>query len=311
MIIPFLAVLLIGSSTLTRMGPKSFHSSTQVHSIGNMDGTVLTSDAMPRSEDSLKIIIAGAPAAGKGTQCERIKEAFGVVHLSTGDILRAAVKDGTPLGVKAKEYMDTGQLVPDDLIIDVVCDRLGQEDCKTKGWLLDGFPRTAAQAEALSEAGMVPDCFVLLDVPEDILVERVSGRRTDPETGKIYHMTFTPPPEDIVDRLVQRSDDTEEKIKVRYRDFTNNMDAVREKYEDCLIWVDGTQTADRVSFCINSSLESVVAQKGTVSTPSSSSSSGGVVSSTRLHSMRTTTRRSVLSRKSPSPHKVSRNRVMG
>ena len=96
--------------------------------------------------------------------------------------------------------MDAGKLVPDELIIDVVCDRLKQDDCIENGWLLDGFPRTKSQADALAAAGMIPDCFVLLDVPEEILIERVTGRRTDPDTGKIYHMTYSPPPADIVDR---------------------------------------------------------------------------------------------------------------
>lgn len=104
----------------------------------------------------LKVIIAGAPAAGKGTQCEIIKARYGLIHLSTGDILRAAVKAGTPLGVQAKAFMDAGQLVPDDLIMGVVCDRLGAADCRESGWLLDGFPRTKAQADALQAAGMFP-----------------------------------------------------------------------------------------------------------------------------------------------------------
>ena len=114
------------------------------------------------SSSSPKIIIAGAPAAGKGTQCEVIRKDFGVVHLSTGDILRAAVKEQSELGLKAKSFMDAGKLVPDELIIGVVCDRLKQTDCVNQGWLLDGFPRTKSQADALNQAGMVPDCFVLL-----------------------------------------------------------------------------------------------------------------------------------------------------
>ena len=115
------------------------------------------------------------------------------MHLSTGDMLRAAVKEGTELGKQAQAVMEAGQLVPDELIIGVVVDRLRQSDCVEKGWLLDGFPRTKPQADALNAAGMVPDCFLLLDVPQEVLVERVTGRRTDPETGKIYHLTFSPP----------------------------------------------------------------------------------------------------------------------
>eukprot|EP00636_Phaeomonas_parva_P018800 CAMPEP_0118874334 /NCGR_PEP_ID=MMETSP1163-20130328/15823_1 /TAXON_ID=124430 /ORGANISM="Phaeomonas parva, Strain CCMP2877" /LENGTH=126 /DNA_ID=CAMNT_0006809721 /DNA_START=99 /DNA_END=475 /DNA_ORIENTATION=- len=124
----------------------------------------------------LKIIIAGAPASGKGTQCERIREDFGVVHLSTGDMLRAAVKAGTEVGLRAKEAMESGQLVSDEIIIGIIKDRLAETDCQTKGWLLDGFPRTRAQADALAEAGITADIFLLLDVPDSALVERVVGR---------------------------------------------------------------------------------------------------------------------------------------
>lgn len=202
-----------------------------------------------------KIIIAGAPAAGKGTQCEVIKENFGVIHLSTGDILRAAVKEGTSLGLQAKAFMDAGQLVPDELIISVVCDRLKQQDCLNNGWLLDGFPRTRKQAEALAKEELIPDSFILLDVPENALVERVSGRRTDPVTGKIYHMKFSPPEnDDIAKRLIQRSDDTAEKIVVRYREFQSHIDAIRSFYEDKMILVDGTIPKEEVSNSVISAL---------------------------------------------------------
>lgn len=207
---------------------------------------------------SPKIIIAGAPAAGKGTQCEVIRNDFGVVHLSTGDLLRAAVKDQSTLGVQAKAYMDAGKLVPDELIIDVVCDRLKQPDCQNQGWLLDGFPRTKAQADALTKAGMIPDCFILLDVPEQVLVERVTGRRTDPVTGKIYHLKFNPPESpEIAARLTQRSDDTEEKIVTRYRDFIANIDAVKGSYADKLVRVDGTKSQADVSANILNKLNSL------------------------------------------------------
>ena len=223
--------------------------------------TVATPKAPVKS--ALKIIIAGAPAAGKGTQCEVIKSEFGVVHLSTGDILRAAVKEGTELGVKAKGYMDSGQLVPDELITNVVCDRLKQPDCKSMGWLLDGFPRTRAQADALNQAGFKPDSFILLDVPEDILVDRVTGRRTDPVTGDIYHMTYKPPPADIVPRLVQRSDDTKEKIVVRYREFLKHVDAVKDCYEDKCLKVDGSQSSSAVSGAITAALGETCAKLNT------------------------------------------------
>ena len=222
---------------------------------------------MPQPTDvkkntNLRIIIAGAPAAGKGTQCEMIKAKYGLVHLSTGDILREAVKQGTPLGVKAKAFMDGGQLVPDDLITGLICDRLKETDCQTNGWLLDGFPRTRSQAEALSSAGMVPDCFLMLDVPEDILVERVTGRRTDPATGKIYHMTFNPPENDeVASRLVQRSDDTAEKIIVRYKEFQSHIDAVKSCYEDKMVRVDGSTSQDAVSKCVSEAIDKAVASR--------------------------------------------------
>lgn len=204
----------------------------------------------------LGIIIAGAPASGKGTQCEKIVENYNVVHLSTGDMLRAAVAAGTEVGVAAKGYMDAGKLVPDEVIIGIVKDRLAQSDCKKNGWLLDGFPRTEAQAVALSEAGITADCFVFLNVPDEVLVERVVGRRTDPETGKIYHMTFSPPDdEEVLARLEQRSDDTEEKVKVRLEQFHTNVAAVKGSYEDISIDIDGTQKPDTVAESIRVALQ--------------------------------------------------------
>jgi len=203
------------------------------------------------------VIIAGAPASGKGTQCEVIKEKFGVVHLSTGDMLRAAVAAGTEVGKLAKDYMDNGKLVPDDVIIGVVKDRLCASDCKDKGWLLDGFPRTQAQANALAEAGVSADCFLFLDVPDDVLVERVVGRRTDPVTGKIYHMKFSPPEDyEVRSRLVQRSDDTEEKVKVRLEQFHANVDAVKDSYMDIMVVIDGNRAPDAVSQDIIDAIES-------------------------------------------------------
>lgn len=189
-----------------------------------------------------RIIIAGAPASGKGTQCEMIKAKYGVVHISTGDSLRAAVKAGTERGLAAKKFMDAGQLVPDDLIIALVKERLDSDDCRERGWLLDGFPRTKAQADALAAAGIEATAFVLLEVPSSILVDRVTGRRTDPVTGTIYHLTFSPPEsKEVADRLVQRSDDTEEKVKVRIKAFDENVKAIRESYAGILLAVDGNR----------------------------------------------------------------------
>lgn len=207
-----------------------------------------------------KLIIAGAPASGKGTQCEIIKEKYGVVHLSTGDMLRAAVVAGTDVGKQAKDFMDAGKLVPDEVIIGIVKDRLNESDCLESGWLLDGFPRTLAQAEALADAGVTADCFIFLNVPDEVLVERVVGRRTDPETGKIYHMTFSPPEdEEVLARLEQRSDDTEEKVKVRLEQFHINVDAVKGSYSDIAVEVEGTQTPKEVSETIVKAIDAVFA----------------------------------------------------
>jgi adenylate kinase len=175
-----------------------------------------------------RLVIAGPPAGGKGTQCELLVEAFNVLHLSTGDLLRAAVACGSPLGVQAQHFMDSGQLVPDELIVDVVLERLAQPDCEARGWLLDGFPRTATQAQALLAAGFCPDAVIALDVPDDEVVRRIAGRRVDPETGKTYHLEFNPPPDDdeVLDRLVQRSDDTETTIRQRLATFHKHLGSV-------------------------------------------------------------------------------------
>jgi adenylate kinase len=140
-----------------------------------------------------------------------------------------------------------------------VKDRLSSDDCRKNGWLLDGFPRTQAQAAALADAGVSADCFIYLDVPDEILVERVVGRRTDPETGKIYHMTFSPPEDnEVKDRLVQRSDDTEEKVKVRLEQFHANVEAVKGVYSDISVDVDGTKAPTEVADAIRSALSANV-----------------------------------------------------
>lgn len=138
-------------------------------------------------------------------------------------------------------------------------DRLDSTDCKKNGWLLDGFPRTQAQAVALADAGVSADCFVSLNVPDDVLVERVVGRRTDPETGKIYHMTFSPPDdEEVLVRLEQRSDDTEEKVKVRLEQFHANVDAVKGSYKDISVDIDGTKAPADVAASIDAAITAKV-----------------------------------------------------
>ena len=140
-----------------------------------------------------------------------------------------------------------------------VKDRLQQTDCIQSGWLLDGFPRTPAQAQALAAQGITADCFIFLNVPDSVLVERVVGRRTDPVTGKIYHMTFSPPEdEEVAARLEQRSDDTEEKVKVRLEQFHANVEAVKGSYEDIAVEVDGTSKPEEVSEIIMSAIDAVL-----------------------------------------------------
>ncbi|MCF2132977.1 MULTISPECIES: adenylate kinase [Burkholderiaceae] len=167
----------------------------------------------------MRLILLGAPGAGKGTQANFIKDKFAIPQISTGDMLRAAVKAGTPLGVEAKRYMDAGELVPDTLIIGLVKERLQQADCKN-GYLFDGFPRTIPQADAMKQAGVAIDYVLEIDVPFDEIIERMSGRRTHPTSGRTYHIKFNPPKVDMVDDvtgepLIQRDDDKEETVRKR------------------------------------------------------------------------------------------------
>jgi len=201
------------------------------------------------------VVIAGPPAAGKGTQCEKIKEKYGFVHVSTGDILRANVKEGTELGLKAKEYMDSGKLVPSELIVDLVKDRLKGDDIVAKGCLLDGFPRAQDQAQAMVDAGIPVNKFIVITVPDDTLVERGCGRRLDPETGDIYHLKFKPPPAEIVDRLVHRSDDQEESIRERLRIYHSQVGAITPFFKDVLVEVDGTGTPAEVFDLVQSGID--------------------------------------------------------
>ncbi len=167
----------------------------------------------------MKLILLGAPGAGKGTQATFICQKYGIPQISTGDMLRAAVKAGTPLGVEAKQVMDAGGLVSDDLIINLVKERITQADC-ANGFLFDGFPRTIPQADAMKAAGVKLDYVLEIDVPFDAIVERMSGRRSHPPSGRTYHVKFNPPKVAGVDDvtgepLVQRADDQEETVKKR------------------------------------------------------------------------------------------------
>ena len=167
----------------------------------------------------MRLILLGAPGAGKGTQAAFICQKYGIPQISTGDMLRAAVKAGTPLGLEAKKVMDAGGLVSDGLIIDLVKDRIAQPDC-ANGFLFDGFPRTIPQAEAMRQAGVRIDYVLEIDVPFDAIIERMSGRRVHPASGRTYHVKFNPPKVDGVDDvtgepLIQRDDDKEETVKKR------------------------------------------------------------------------------------------------
>lgn len=210
----------------------------------------------------LHVIISGAPAAGKGTQCEFIQTNFGVVHISTGELLRTAMRENTDLGNAARVYMDAGKLVPDSIIISVVCARLGEPDCQERGWLLDGFPRTEAQAEALHKGGHVADCFVLLDVSQSILLDRITGRRTDPVTGKVYHLAHNPPSDpEVAQRLIQRSDDTAEKLIGRYADYKRHTGAIRSFYDDRTVVVDGGASKETISTRLHAVLSKIENEK--------------------------------------------------
>ncbi|MGI9130975.1 MAG: adenylate kinase [Candidatus Methylopumilus sp.] len=167
----------------------------------------------------MRIILLGAPGAGKGTQAQILKDKFNIPQISTGDMLRAAIKANTKLGLEAKQFMDSGALVPDQLIIELVKERIQNEDCK-QGFLLDGFPRTIPQAEAMKQASISIDIVIEIDVPDNVIVERLSGRRTHLASGRIYHIQNNPPKiqdkDDITgEPLVQRDDDKKETILKR------------------------------------------------------------------------------------------------
>jgi adenylate kinase len=164
-----------------------------------------------------------------------------VVHLSTGDMLRAAIKAGSEDGRAAEEYVTSGRLVPDDVMIRIVGARVMEPDCLERGFVLDGFPRTAVQADALVAAGVQCDVFLQIELDDEEAIKRVAGRRLDPETGDIYHMKYRPPAEEILDRLVQREDDTEDKVRVRLATYHNNMADIIENFAHCTVSVDSNK----------------------------------------------------------------------
>ncbi|MGL5781108.1 MAG: adenylate kinase, partial [Plesiomonas shigelloides] len=187
----------------------------------------------------MRIILLGAPGAGKGTQAQFIMEKYGIPQISTGDMLRAAVKAGTELGLQAKAIMDAGQLVTDELIISLVKERIAQEDC-CNGFLLDGFPRTIPQADAMKEAGIDVDFVLEFDVPDQVIVERMSGRRVHPASGRVYHVVYNPPKvegkDDVTgEDLIIRADDEAETVRKRlaiYHEQTEPLVAYYTKEAD-------------------------------------------------------------------------------
>ncbi|MGC9385497.1 MAG: adenylate kinase [Hydrogenovibrio sp.] len=215
----------------------------------------------------MKFILLGAPGAGKGTQAQFLTQKFDIPQISTGDMLRAAIKAQTPLGQQAKEFMDAGKLVTDDIIIGLVKDRIAEPDC-ANGFLLDGFPRTVPQADALQNAGVAIDAIIEIDVPDSEIVNRMAGRRVHPASGRTYHLTYNPPKVDGKDNdtgedLIQRDDDKPEVVLDRLNVYHEQTAPLIGYYTKeaaqnpslKYIKVDGTQTIDQVENAILSGLK--------------------------------------------------------
>jgi len=206
----------------------------------------------------MKIILLGAPGAGKGTQAQFLTKKFNIPQISTGDMLRAAIKAGTEMGKMAKEAMDSGKLVTDEIIIGLVKDRIAEDDCKN-GFLLDGFPRTVPQADAVKEAGIAIDAVIEIDVPDEEIVKRMSGRRVHQNSGRTYHLVYNPPKvegkdDETGEELIQRADDKEEIVLDRLKVYHDQTKPLIDFYTKeaaanstiKYIRVDGTQKIDAV-----------------------------------------------------------------
>lgn len=183
----------------------------------------------------MRIILIGPPGSGKGTQAKRINARLGIPHIASGDMLREAVSKETPLGKQADDYMERGALVPDNLVIELIIERISQADAR-EGFLMDGFPRTLPQAEALDKAlersHFHLDHVLHFIVPDNVIIERTTGRRNDPKTGKIYHLTFNPPPPEIMSRLIQRRDDSEEIVTKRLAKYHKETEPIIPFYQE-------------------------------------------------------------------------------
>ena len=208
----------------------------------------------------MRMILVGPPGAGKGTQAARLVETYSIPHISTGDMFRAAVQAGTELGKRADDYMRKGALVPNDLVIDMVLERLQQDDC-ANGFMLDGFPRTTPQAEALDvaldAAGIALDAVVLIEVPDELIESRIIHRRQDPETGVIYHLEHNPPRDEAVrERLVHRRDDTSEACRARLAKYHDDTSPLVPYYgaKGLLKRIDGVGSPDEIEVRIKTAL---------------------------------------------------------
>ena len=221
----------------------------------------------------MRLILLGGPGAGKGTQANYIKENYQIPQISTGDMLRAAVKAGSDLGKKAKEFMDSGGLVPDDVIIGLVKERIKEADCQ-KGFLFDGFPRTIPQADAMKEAGVPIDAVVDIDVPDGEIIKRMSGRRVHLSSGRTYHVVFNPPKvegkDDVTgEPLIQREDDKEETVRKRLEvyhdqtepliDYYKKWESAREPASPKYVKIEGVGKVDEIRGQIFAALDAVKA----------------------------------------------------
>jgi len=213
----------------------------------------------------MRIILLGAPGAGKGTQAQFLMAKFGIPQISTGDMLRAAIKAGTELGIKAKEVMDAGQLVSDELIIGLVKERIAEDDCKG-GFLLDGFPRTIPQADAMKENGVIVDHVIEFDVPDSVIVERMAGRRVHSGSGRVYHVVYNPPAvegkdDETGEDLSIRPDDEEATVRKRLAVYHEQTKPLVDYYQAeassgacSYITIDGTQAVEKVNTILSEKL---------------------------------------------------------
>ena len=209
----------------------------------------------------MKLILLGAPGAGKGTQADILAKLLGVPTISTGNILRAAVKNGTPVGLKAKEYMDAGALVPDEVIIGIIAERLAEPDCKN-GYILDGVPRTIPQAEAMEKSGIDIDCALSIEVADEVIVKRMSGRRTCPNCGASFHVESNPPKKEGVcdvcgsTNLTRRADDNAETMKTRLKAYRDQTAPILPYYQGkgMLKSIDGMAPMDEVFVALEKGL---------------------------------------------------------